>query len=61
MLQILKVAASIAALSLVIPIFIWMGTGNFRHAMHAWKQWALYMGGMAVVGCGLGALAFLAS
>lgn len=60
MLQVLKVVAAIAALSSVIPLCVWAITGNWRHALHAWKEWAKIMGVMALIGCGFGLIGFLA-
>lgn len=60
-LQFLKVVAAIAALSMVIPLYIWGATGSWRHGLHAWKQWAQIMGCIAVVGVVAGAAASLLS
>jgi hypothetical protein len=57
----LKTMAAIAAMSMVIPLYIWGASGSWRHGLHAWKQWALIMGVIALVGGGLGALASLLS
>ena len=50
----LKTFAAIAAMSAIIPLMVWGGTGSWRGALHAWKAWAKIMGGFAVVGGGLG-------
>lgn len=59
MLLFLKTLAAIAAMSMVIPLWIWGATGSWRHGLHAWKQWAKIMGVLVLVGGGLGAAASL--
>jgi hypothetical protein len=52
----IKTFAAIAAMSAIIPLMVWGGSGSWRHALYAWKSWAKVMGGFALVGGGLGLL-----
>lgn len=59
MLLILKTAVAVLALTLVIPLAVWAITGNGRHAWHAWCEFALIMGAMVLIGCGLGLIGWV--
>lgn len=50
----IKTIAAIAAMSSIIPLMVWGGSGSWRHALYAWKSWAKVMLGFLVVGGGLG-------
>lgn len=50
----LKTFAAIAAMSAIIPLMIWGGSGSWRGALHAWGAWAKIMGGMALIFGGFG-------
>jgi hypothetical protein len=40
----LKTIAAIAAMSSIIPLMIWGGTGEWRAGVKAWASWAKIMG-----------------
>lgn len=61
MLTFLKTAGIIFGLSLIIPLMVWGGSGNWRGALYGWWQWAKIMIGFVVVGGGLGLLVWLTS
>ncbi len=46
MLTFLKTAAIIAAMVAIIPLSIWAATGNWRHGLHALRE---YLTAMAVI------------
>jgi hypothetical protein len=43
MLQALKVFAACAGLILLVPLFVWGATGNWRHALHALREYGIAM------------------
>lgn len=47
-------AAVCLALFAIVPLMIWGGTGSWRHALHALKEYAGIMFGFVVVGGGFG-------
>lgn len=56
MFQALKVFAACAGLVLLVPLFVWGATGNWRHALHALREYAIAMSVLCVpvllfVGC----------
>ena len=52
--------AVIACLFAIVPLMVWGGTGSWRHAVHALKQYLQIMGALALVGGGLGVLMAIA-
>lgn len=54
----LLVIAVVVGMSLLIPLCVWGATGSFRHALHAWRQWGLIVGGAFLA---IGALAVVFS
>lgn len=44
------------ALIALVPLMVWGGTGSWRHALHALRQYAGILAGFVVVGGGLGLL-----
>ena len=47
-------AAVCLALVAIVPLMVWGGTGSWRHALHALRQYAGILIGFVVVGGGLG-------
>lgn len=54
-----KTFAAIAAMSSIIPLMVWGGSGSWRHALYAWKAWAKVMVGFLAIGGGFGILAII--
>lgn len=52
----LKTMAAIAAMSTVIPLMIWGGTGSWRGALHACGMWAKIVGTAFLVVGGFGVI-----
>jgi hypothetical protein len=50
----LKTIAAIAAMSSIIPLMIWGGTGEWRAGVKAWASWAKIMGTITLLGGGFG-------
>ena len=48
--SILKLALFIFASTLVVPLMVWGQSSDWRTALHAWKQYSLYLGGMLALG-----------
>ena len=46
-------AACVGMLS-IVPLMVWGGTGDWRHAWHACKSYLKIMGAMVAVGGGFG-------
>ncbi|QAZ38424.1 hypothetical protein C1M51_02750 [Methylibium sp. Pch-M] len=44
----LKTFAALAALVAIIPLMVWAGSGSWRHALHATKEYLLSMGVIVV-------------
>lgn len=59
MLTFLKTAAAVLALFSLIPLFVWLGSGSWRQAREATRDFLLIMGGLAVAGAGTGLLMHL--
>lgn len=51
MLTFLKTIGVLAVMTLIIPLAVWAGSGNWRHAIGAWKTYLLIMG--CITGAGL--------
>lgn len=51
-----KTFAAITAMSAIIPLMIWGGTGSWRAGLHALASWAKIMGGMTLIFGGFGLL-----
>ncbi len=45
-----------AAMFAIVPLMVWGGSGSWRHALRAFKQYLLILGGLVVLGGGLGLL-----
>lgn len=43
-------AATIAAMVMLVPLIVWGGTGDWRHALHALKEYLRVMGAIVAVG-----------
>ena len=54
MAEFLLTVAGIGALVLIVPLMVWGGTGDWRHAMHALKSYMKIMGAFALIGGGIG-------
>lgn len=60
MRQFLLLVAGLAGFFAIVPLMVWGGTGNWRHALHALKQYLGILGGLALVGGGLGVIMAIA-
>lgn len=52
--------AALAGMFAIVPLYVWGATGNWRHALHALKQYLGILGGLALVGGGLGVIMAIA-
>jgi hypothetical protein len=55
-MKILLAAMFIAGLVLIVPLMVWGGTGDWRHALHALLSYLKIMGAFAIIGGGFGVL-----
>jgi hypothetical protein len=55
MRDVLLAAAVILGMVAIVPLMVWGGTGSWRHALHALKEYALTMGLLAAPAVALGA------
>jgi ABC-type antimicrobial peptide transport system permease subunit len=53
MREFLIFVATCLGLIAIVPLMVWGGTGSWRHALHALKQYAGILVGFVVVGGGL--------
>lgn len=58
--QILAFVLAVAAMWAIVPIMVWGGTGSFRRAMQALRQYLGVLGMLAVAGVGVAAIVLLA-
>jgi len=56
----LALAAACAALWGIVPLMVWGGTGSWRRALQALRQYLMVLAGFAVLGGGVGMLMVLA-
>lgn len=61
MLSFLKMVAVLFCMFLIIPLTVWAGSGNWRHALQAFKQYLLIMGGIFGAGFLLAGIFWLSS
>jgi hypothetical protein len=54
MREFLITVAGIAGMLLIVPLMVWGGTGDWRHALHALLSYLKIMGGLILVGGGFG-------
>ena len=54
--QTLIVVATCSAMFAIVPLMVWGGTGDWRRALQALKQYLMVLGGLALVGGGIGLL-----
>jgi hypothetical protein len=54
---VLKTLGAIAALTLIVPLMVWAGTGSWRRALRALREYWLIMGVMASIVCSVGMIA----
>lgn len=59
--QTLLVLAVCCAMWAIVPLMVWGGTGNWRRALDALRQYLMVLGGLALVGGGVGLLMALAT
>lgn len=45
-----------AAMIAIVPLMVWGGTGDWRHALLALRQYAKILAGLLIVGGGFGLL-----
>jgi hypothetical protein len=50
----LKLAGIALAMIAIIPLMVWGGSGDWRHALHALKEYAAIIGGAFVLIGGFG-------
>jgi hypothetical protein len=48
--SILKLALCLFSLTLIVPAICWGNSGSWRVALIAWKQFAVYMGALYLIG-----------
>lgn len=48
--KLLTLALCLFAFTLPVPIFVWGNTANWRAALHAWKQYGIWMGALYGIG-----------
>ena len=53
-MKILLAAMFIAGLVLIVPLMVWGGAGDWRHALHALLSYLKIMGAFVIVGGGFG-------
>lgn len=56
MREFLITVAGIAGLVLIVPLMVWGGTGDWRHAWSALKSYLKIMGAIVLIGGGVGVL-----
>jgi hypothetical protein len=61
MLTFLKMAAVLFCMTLIIPLAVWGGSGNWRHALAAFKTYLKIMGCIYAAGFLLAGIFWLAS
>lgn len=54
MSEFLLTVAGIGAMVLIVPLMVWGGTGDWRHALHALLSYLKIMGAFVIVGGGFG-------
>lgn len=52
--QILITLATIAGMVAIVPLMVWGGTSDWRHALHALRSYLKIMGAMVVIAGGFG-------
>jgi hypothetical protein len=60
MVYALKLAAGLLVLFALVPLCVWAGTGSWRHALHASKEYGLVMAALCVPPALLAAVVLLA-
>lgn len=60
MTDILLTILACAGMISIVPLMVLGGTGSWRHAWHAFKQYVGILLGFVVVGCGLALIMALA-
>lgn len=48
--SLLKLALCLFAVTLPVPLWVWGMTTSWRAALHAWKQFLVWMGALYAVG-----------
>lgn len=61
MVTFLKTVAALACMVLIIPLAVWAGSGNARHAWYALKQYLLVMGILVGIAGTFSAISLLVS
>jgi hypothetical protein len=54
-----KTLGAIVLMTLLVPLMVWGGSGNWRRALEAWRDWWLIMGGLCVVVIGAAGVVML--
>lgn len=54
MREFLLAVVSIAAMVMIVPLIVWGGTGDWRHALHALRSYLKIMGAFVLIAGGVG-------
>lgn len=57
----LALLAACCAMWAIVPLMVWGGTGSWRRALEALRQYLMVLGGLALVGGGVGLIMALAT
>jgi hypothetical protein len=44
-----KTLGAIVLMTLLVPLMVWGGSGNWRRALEAWRDWWTIMGGLCLL------------
>ena len=56
MSEFLLTVAGIGAMVMIVPLMVWGGTGDWRHAWYALRSYLKIMGALVLIGGGFGVL-----
>lgn len=54
MREFLLAFVSIAVMVMIVPLIVWAGTGDWRHALHALRSYLKIMGTIVLIAGGVG-------
>ena len=57
----LALLGAVTVMWAIVPLMVWGGTGSWRRALQALRQYLMVLGGLALLGGGVGLLMALAS